>query len=277
MPRSRWCLAQLRVGPLVLLALSVALASGLANGAESAKPLAPSAKPAGSGASALDQELLKDLDNELLDGVQNLPAGKKPAADKARFKQDSTAPGEPGKPAPEKPLPDDEKMGEDIGEGPEDPLMRIGQEMRKVEQLIERQKSANPSEPLRQQIVKELSQLIDQLEQQQQQQQSSSKSKASQSVASRESVKQSKQSAGKQGTGQANQPARDSSERLGRNDVQRPDMDQMKGMMKDLWGQLPAHAREQMLQTSPEQFVPRYELQIEKYYKRLAEQQKHEP
>ena len=52
---------------------------------------------------------------------------------------------------------------------------------------------------------------------------------------------------------------------------------QMKGMMKDLWGQLPAHAREQMLQTSPEQFVPRYELQIEKYYKRLAEQQKHNP
>lgn len=167
-------------------------------------------------------------------------------------------------------------MGEDIGEGPEDPLIRIGQEMRKVEQLIERQKSANPTEPLRQQIVKELSQLIEQLENQQQQQ-SSSKSKGSQSVASRESVKQSKQSAGKSGSGQANQPARDSTDRLGRNDVQRPDMDQMKGMMKDLWGQLPAHAREQMLQTSPEQFVPRDELLIEKYYKRLAEQQKHEP
>jgi len=35
---------------------------------------------------------------------------------------------------------------------------------------------------------------------------------------------------------------------------------------------LPARAREQMLQTSPERFVPQYELMIERYYQRLAEE-----
>jgi hypothetical protein len=268
------CLLQSRIVPLLLSTYSLVWAGGFVCAAETAKPVAPTAKPAREGASALDQELLKDLDNDLLDGVQNLPSGKKPAADNPGAKP---SPGEAGKPPADKPLEDDEQMGEDVGQGPEDPLARIGQQMRKVEQLIERRKSAKPSEPLRQEIVKELAQLIEQIEQQQSQQASSSRSKGSQSVAQREQVKQSKQSDGRSGSGQANQPARDSSDRLGRNEAQRPDLDQMKGMMKDLWGQLPAHAREQMLQTSPEQFVPRYELLIEKYYKRLAEQQKHEP
>jgi hypothetical protein len=43
--------------------------------------------------------------------------------------------------------------------------------------------------------------------------------------------------------------------------------------MKDTWGHLPARAREQMLQNPPERFLPQYELMIERYYKRLAEQQ----
>ena len=44
-------------------------------------------------------------------------------------------------------------------------------------------------------------------------------------------------------------------------------------MVKDLWGQLPPHAREQLLQSSSDEFLPQYELEIEKYYRRLAEEQ----
>jgi len=51
----------------------------------------------------------------------------------------------------------------------------------------------------------------------------------------------------------------------------------MHELMKDVWGQLPQHDREQMSQSAPEQFLPKYELLIEKYYKRLAEQQKDRP
>ena len=43
-------------------------------------------------------------------------------------------------------------------------------------------------------------------------------------------------------------------------------------MMKDSWGHLPPRVREQMLQNTPEQFLPQYELMIEKYYQRLAEE-----
>ncbi len=154
--------------------------------------------------------------------------------------------------------------------------MRVGQQMRKVEELIARQKSAAGSEELRQRIVKELAQLIDELEKQQQRrQQSQSKGgKPSGQNSSREQVSQPKNASGQPSDGQADKPARDSTERLTKQETQRPDMDRMKGMMKDLWGQLPAHTREQMLQSSPEQFLPRYELLIEKYYKRLAEEQK---
>ena len=44
--------------------------------------------------------------------------------------------------------------------------------------------------------------------------------------------------------------------------------------MKNLWGELPERAREQMLQLAPvEEFVPQYETLIEAYFRRLAEEQ----
>lgn len=282
------------VSRIAVAALGLVLLAGAALAhAEELPKSQPAAKP--SAGKSLDQELLKDLDNELLDDAMLDDSGKRPAkkaksaagpsggakpkaapGGKEQPQEPSPGEAEPGQPAA--PAGDDETMGEDIGQGPEDPLARIGRQMRKVERLIEQQKTTQPSEELRQQIIRELAKLIDELEQQRQQQSNSSnKSLKPQGMAQRESVKQSKQSAAAPGSGNSSKPARDSSERLGRNEVHRPDPEQMKGMMKDLWGQLPAHAREQMLQTSPEQFVPRYELQIEKYYKRLAEQQKHNP
>ena len=54
-------------------------------------------------------------------------------------------------------------------------------------------------------------------------------------------------------------------------------MREMHDLMKDVWGQLPVHDREQMRQDAPEQFLPKYELLIEKYYKRLAEPRKDRP
>ena len=60
---------------------------------------------------------------------------------------------------------------------------------------------------------------------------------------------------------------------MGKAEDARPDPELVKGMMKDTWGHLPAQAREEMLQNSPERFLPQYELLIERYYKRLAEEQ----
>ena len=58
----------------------------------------------------------------------------------------------------------------------------------------------------------------------------------------------------------SNKPAQDSTDRLGKAEDGRPDPELIKGMMKDTWGHLPPQAREQMLQNSPERFLPQYEL-----------------
>ena len=77
--------------------------------------------------------------------------------------------------------------------------------------------------------------------------------------------------------GKGSLPAKDSTAGLRRGDPQaaetsatNPAMRQT--MIKNLWGQLPPHAREQMLQMHSDEFLPKYELEIEKYFKRLAEE-----
>ena len=50
------------------------------------------------------------------------------------------------------------------------------------------------------------------------------------------------------------------------------DMDQMRAVIKKLWGELPQHQREQMLQLPIEEFLPKYQLMIEEYFRRLAEE-----
>jgi hypothetical protein len=54
------------------------------------------------------------------------------------------------------------------------------------------------------------------------------------------------------------------------------DRDEMRAVIKRLWGELPAHARGQMPQSAIEDFPPQYERLIEEYYRRLAEE-KREP
>ena len=44
-------------------------------------------------------------------------------------------------------------------------------------------------------------------------------------------------------------------------------------LAKQLWGHLPQRTREQVLQTFSEDFLPKYEREIEEYYRRLSEEQ----
>lgn len=54
---------------------------------------------------------------------------------------------------------------------------------------------------------------------------------------------------------------------------QKPSIEEVHAMMRQLWGELPERARQQMLQSSVEQFTPKYQTLIEDYYRRLAEEQ----
>ena len=44
-------------------------------------------------------------------------------------------------------------------------------------------------------------------------------------------------------------------------------------MVKALWGNLPERDRQQMVQSFSDEFLPKYELEIEQYYRRLSEEQ----
>jgi len=212
---------------------------------------------------SVDDALLEDLDNELLDGVGDLPQGKKPEPAKRRTPKPD---GEP-----------DETRVPDGEEGPDpnkDPLGYISQEMRDAEQLIPERQKQSHAQALQQRIVENLTRLIEQAEQQQaQQQQSSQQNKDQQQTAKRQSVKQPQQQAGKSSSGKDSQsPAQGSSTRVGTAEQVRPDPELLRGLMKDAWGHLPEREREQMRQMAPEKFLPQYELLIERYYRRLAEE-----
>jgi hypothetical protein len=232
---------------------SLAIAFGLAAQA----PLV--AAPPVDASKSVDEALLDDLDNELLDGIGDVkaPPKKKPSA-------------KPADPPDEEPL-----AGEDVDwpSAETDPLGYISREMQLVEQLIGERGKASGAEQLQDRIVEDLAKLIEQAEQQQQaQQQSNSQDQQKQQTAKRESVQQPK-SPGAASSGQdSNKPASDSSDRLGRAEAARPDPELLRGLMKDAWGHLPEREREQMMQMSPERFLPQYELMIERYYRRLAEE-----
>lgn len=80
---------------------------------------------------------------------------------------------------------------------------------------------------------------------------------------------------GKSGTaaGRGKAAARDSSDRLDRASTQPVDKGDVNELVKELWGHLPERSRAQMLQSFSDEFLPKYELEIEQYYRKLSEEQ----
>jgi hypothetical protein len=68
-------------------------------------------------------------------------------------------------------------------------------------------------------------------------------------------------------------PARDSESRSRQGESQPASLADRKALVRDLWGHLPPQIREQMLQAHSDEFLPKYELEIEKYFRRLAERE----
>jgi hypothetical protein len=77
------------------------------------------------------------------------------------------------------------------------------------------------------------------------------------------------------GTGKS--AAKDSTDRLDRTTAKAVDKSEVDAMVKALWGQLPERSREQMQQSFSDEFLPKYELEIEQYYRRLSEEQTESP
>lgn len=151
----------------------------------------------------------------------------------------------------------------------DNPLLEIAREMREVEARIGRQDAGPVTQSLQAQIVVDLETLIEQAGKRCRQSQMGGKPSPQQG--SRQKVSQPNlKSPG--GTKPSDRPVATSTQRRGGSaPARRPDMQQMQALMKRLWGQLPRRDRERAVQSPPEEFLPKYELLIEAYFRRLAE------
>jgi hypothetical protein len=213
--------------------------------------------------SSLDEELLKGLDNDLTRELDDLPS-LKPQPTQSEKTED-------GKTHKTKPTIVD---GEDIGQLSEDqdPFNRIARRMKQVESRIARDQAGADTQQKQQQIMADLSDLIEKLNQQCQCQGGECKpgDKPQESERSK-SGKGSKPG----GSKSASNPARESSDKLRNEPATKPNAnaEAIRQNMKDAWGNLPQRLREQMMQTSVDEFLPKYEQMIEQYFKRLAEEE----
>jgi hypothetical protein len=152
--------------------------------------------------------------------------------------------------------------GEDIGQPPQQvALQRVGEQMQTVQQRIGQRDMSPATRQVQDQIVGDLDSLIDRLTQQSQAAASASQP-AEQESSATPGDSDSRTAASDSTSGAENAPA-----------VNEPvDMAAMQSVMQRLWGHLPPRAREQMMQNSVERFLPKYEVEIERYFQRLAEE-----
>jgi hypothetical protein len=158
--------------------------------------------------------------------------------------------------------------GEDVGQRSGGAaLEQIERQMGTAQSLLHQAKSPDRASEIQQKVVADLDALIAQLSKQCQ-------GGACQSSGECKSPSQRAQAAGAKPAAKPGgaSPARDSTTRIGRNDPKAVDLGDREQLLKDFWGHLPPHTREQMLQSHSDEFLPQYELDIEQYYRRLSEE-----
>lgn len=176
-------------------------------------------------------------------------------------------------PAPTKPAP-----GEDLGAKPEQPLVRIASGMSSAEKLIAGRGQPIETSRVQQQVISELDELIKQAEKQcsqcqnPQSGQGQSQKQASQRSQPKPSGEQ-KDSQANQGkpSQRSQQAGRQSTTRLDAAGAQAASTRSPDELMKEVWGRLPQRVREQMLESSSDEFLPEYREEIERYFRELAE------
>ncbi|MFP6691601.1 MAG: hypothetical protein VB875_01180, partial [Pirellulales bacterium] len=72
---------------------------------------------------------------------------------------------------------------------------------------------------------------------------------------------------------ESQKPATDSQERSGQSKPTKAELDKLnEDLFKAIWGHLPEKERERLRQLPAEQIMTEYEVQIEKYFRRLTEE-----
>ena len=208
---------------------------------------------------SLDDELLEDLGTDPLD----------------EFDRELFTPGEgqgrAGRPRDED-LPDAGQRNNGTGVTIEhdNPLVEISRRMREAQRLIGRNDSGSTTQALQEQVVADLDKLIEQARKACKK--CSPGDKQPQGVSARKPVGQPPKQPGN-GQKPSDKPATNSSPRpKGNGQAAKVDVEAVRDVIKALWGELPQNEREQMLQLPIEEFLPKYELLIEEYFRRLSEE-----
>jgi hypothetical protein len=211
----------------------------------------------------------ESLGGQLLDDL--VPGGVPPAVGPPANELNNR-PGAPS--APAQPRFDD--VGEDIGQASGSmSLVRVRQGMQQAEGLLGQpsadalRRAVQKAGETQQDVVAQLDKLIAEL---------SKQCQGGQCKPGDQPPKPSQRSQAKPGksgspAGRGKTAARESTDRLDRSTTQPVDKGDINELVKDLWGHLPEREREQMLQSFSDEFLPKYELQIEQYYRRLSEEQ----
>ncbi|HEY4309883.1 MAG TPA: hypothetical protein VGN12_10565 [Pirellulales bacterium] len=221
--------------------------------------------------SALDAELLKDLGPDAeIDGLDTGPT-KKQAADPAIKDGSAKKEIDPLEQELLKGLEDSDQSADAAGR---DPLARLRQQMRDVEGKIAQRRADRDTLDRQTQIVKSIDDLIRQAQNQRQSggqsSQSGSTGKGAQQTTKRRESLQPHRRTG-ESSDMSDAPARQSTKKTREQQAEKPDMANMRDLLKGVWGQLPERQREQMIQSYEEQFLPKYEQMIADYFRSLAE------
>ena len=167
-------------------------------------------------------------------------------------------------------------LGEDIGQ-PSGPLslVRVRQGMQQAEELLGHpaadagSRAVEQAGAVQQEVVSQLDKLIAELSKQCQ----GGQCKPGDQPPKPSQRSQSKPGKSGKAAGSGSTAARDSTDRLDRSTAQPVEKGDIDALVKELWGHLPERSREQMLQSFSDEFLPKYELEIEQYYRRLSEEQ----
>ena len=223
----------------LIFALGVALSVAAQSSAAEPQPAASG------GLESLGRELLDDLSPEVL--RQPAESVRDPASPTLRF----------------------DDLGEDIGQlSGRLSLVGVRQGMQQAESLLSDSHTLPQAADVQQQVVDQLDKLIAEL---------SKQCQGGQCQPSDQPPKPSQRSQTKPGkrglaAGRGQTAARESTTRLGQAAAKPADKGDMESLVKELWGHLPQRSREQMLQSFSDEFLPKYELEIEQYYRRLSDE-----
>jgi len=207
---------------------------------------------------SLDDELLDDLGADPIDDYDRTLLGE-------GRKQPPTDP--PGETAEEL----RERLRRELGSAAvsedENRMLEVARQMRQVERLMAGNDSGPDTRRLQRQIVGDLEQMIEEFRRRAEQ--SGSAAGAEQKLAARPAPGQ----PGQGGTGQnpSDRPPGGGARPDDNGPPNPADPEMVREVITRLWGELPQHEAEQMMQMLSDEYLPKYRREIEAYFRRLSE------